>query len=91
MKNSMTGKTTVKMGISIDGSLADEADTLAREIGVTRSGLYARALREFISRRENASLLEKLNDAYREPDPEDERLVAGIKRHSRRLLDEYDQ
>jgi hypothetical protein len=83
----MTTKTTVKMGISIDGSLADEADTLAREIGVTRSGLYARAL----SRRENASLLEKLNDAYREPDPEDERLVAGIKRHSRRLLDEYDQ
>lgn len=91
MKNSMTKKSTVKMGISIDGSLADEADALAREMDVTRSGLYAMALREFMLRRDNASLLEKLNQAYGEPDPEDERLVRGIKTHSRRMLDEYER
>lgn len=48
-----------KIAISIDGELAREADALAREMGVTRSGLYAMALREFIRRRESAVLLEK--------------------------------
>jgi antitoxin component of RelBE/YafQ-DinJ toxin-antitoxin module len=81
----------VKAGISIDGKLAKEADALAREMGVTRSGLYAMALREFIRRRESADLLEKLNDAYREPDPEDELLLRSIKHHSRRLLDEEER
>lgn len=87
----MKQETRVKVGISIDGELAREADTLARKMGVTRSGLYAMALREFIRRRESAVLLEKLNDAYGEPDPEDELLLRGIKRHSRRLLDEEER
>jgi hypothetical protein len=71
--------------------LAEKADALAQEMGVSRSGLYTMVLREFIRRRESASLLEKLNEAYAEPDPEDERLVRGIKQHSRRLLDEYER
>ena len=72
--------------------MAKEADTLAREMGVTRSGLYAMALREFIRRRESAGLLEKLNDAYGdETDSEEELLLRGIKRHSRRLLDEEER
>lgn len=81
----------MRTGISISKALAEEADALAREMGVTRSGLYAMAVREFIRRHENASLLERLNDAYREPDPEDEPLIEGIKRHGRRLLDEEER
>ena len=91
MNNSIKQEARVKTGISIDGKLAKEADTLAREMGVTRSGLYAMALREFIRRRESAGLLEKLNDAYGEPDPEDELLLRGIKRHGRRLLDQEER
>lgn len=91
MKKNMTQEANVKTGISVNRGLAEDADTLAREMGVTRSGLYAMALREFIRRRESASLLEKLNDAYREPGPEDEPLIVGIKRHGRRVLDEYEQ
>lgn len=87
----MKKETNVKTGISINKGLADEADALAREMGVTRSGLYAMALREFVQRRESASLLEKLNDAYREPDPEDKPLIEGAKRRSRRMLDEHER
>jgi metal-responsive CopG/Arc/MetJ family transcriptional regulator len=78
----------VKMGISISKALAEEADALAREMGVTRSGLYAMAVRDFIRRRKSVSLLEKLNKAYAELNPEDESLVKGIKEHGRRVLDE---
>lgn len=88
MKNSMTQEGTVKTGISISKALAEEADALARKMGISRSGLYAMAIRDFIKRRESASLLEKLNEVYAEPEPEDEPLVEGIKRRSRRLLDE---
>lgn len=88
MKKSVTQRTNVKTGISISKDLAREADALARDMGVTRSGLYAMAVREFIRRHESVSLLNRLNEAYAEPDPEDESLVQGIKRQSRRVLDE---
>jgi hypothetical protein len=89
MKQGLTKGKNVKTGISISKDLAEKADALAREMGVTRSGLYALAVREFIRRHESVDLLEKLNRAYgEEPDPEDEPLIEGIKRHSRRLLDE---
>lgn len=89
MTNSLTKGKTVKTGISINEDLAHEADALAHELGVTRSGLYAMAVREFIRSRESVSMLEELNRAYGdEPDPEDEPLIEGIKRHGRRLLDE---
>lgn len=91
MKKNMTQEANVKAGISVNRGLAEDADTLAREMGVTRSGLYAMALREFIRRHESASLLEKLNEVYREPDPEDESLLRGIKRHGRRAMNEEDR
>lgn len=78
----------VKVGISISRDLAEETDALAREMGVTRSRLYSLALRDFIRRRENTGLLERLNEAHAEPDPEDEPLIGGVKRRGRRLLDE---
>lgn len=91
MTNGVRQGTKVKTAISISRGLADEADALASEMGVSRSGLYAIALREFMKRRESASLLERLNDAYREPDPEDETLLRDAKGLSRRMLDEYEQ
>lgn len=78
----------MKLGISLSRELARASDALAHEMGVSRSRLYSMALRDFIRRHENTSLLEKLNDAYREPDSEDEPLLRGIKRHGRSLPDE---
>lgn len=80
------------MGISISRNLAEKSDALAREMSITRSRLYARALREFMMRHENASLLEKLNDAYGdEPDPEETKLLKSAKRHTGRLLGENER
>lgn len=89
MKTGMSHGTNVKTGISVNKDLARRADELAHKMGVTRSGLYAMALQEYIQRHDNLRLLEKLNVAYG-ADNEDELLIQGIKRHSRRVLDEED-
>lgn len=79
----------IRTGISIREDLAEEADILARELRVSRSQLYAMALGEFIRRHENRTILERLNAAHGDPlDDEEERLLRGIKEHSRRLLEE---
>lgn len=91
MKKYTTKLPNVKTTISINEDLYERADALARELEVTRSGLYAIAVRELILRHESKSMLEKLNDAYRDSDPEDELLVEGIKRHGRRLLNDEER
>ncbi len=79
----------MKTAVSIGRDLAEEADALARELGVTRSRLYALALGEFLGRHENRRLLERLNEAYGDPpDREEAELLARTKEyHRRRVLD----
>ena len=55
---------TIKTAISIQKNLFEEAEHLARAMKVSRSRLLALALEEFIRRRENQQLLEKINKAY---------------------------
>lgn len=75
----------IKTGISLDAELFEAAERLARELRVSRSALYARALEELIERRRSAELLEQLNAAYGEPpDADDEALLRGIQRTMRR-------
>jgi metal-responsive CopG/Arc/MetJ family transcriptional regulator len=64
----------IKTAISLQKPLFDELDTLARQMKVSRSRLLALALEEFIRRRENQQLLEKLNQAY-EDTPDDAELM----------------
>lgn len=88
MNEGMKKNTNVKLGISISNELVEEGDDLARAMGISRSRLYSLALRDFLLRHENTSLLERLNEAYAEPDPEDELLLEGVKGRGRRVLDE---
>jgi metal-responsive CopG/Arc/MetJ family transcriptional regulator len=64
---------TVKTGISIPEDLAREADALAKELNITRSQLFSRAVAEFVERHENRKLLERINEAYAEGLDEEER------------------
>jgi metal-responsive CopG/Arc/MetJ family transcriptional regulator len=64
----------IKTAISLQKPLFDELDTLARQMKVSRSRLLALALEEFIRRRENQQLLEKMNQAY-ENTPDDAELT----------------
>ena len=54
----------MKVAISLPDQLFDAAELLADELNVSRSQLYARALSEFIDRRDGAAITEKLNAVY---------------------------
>lgn len=81
----------VKTGVSLDAELFESAELLARELQLSRSGLYARALRAFIEQQRSQDLLDGLNAAYGgPPDPEDEALLRGVRRTMRRVGDPWE-
>ncbi len=62
----------VKTAVSIEETLFERAEALARELKVSRSRLFAMALEDFVLRAENRRLLEQLNEAYKDgPDPDE--------------------
>ena len=64
----------MKTAISIEKSIFEQMDALAKKIKISRSRLFAIAAREFIQRNKSIDLLESLNDAY-EDLPEIESIV----------------
>ncbi len=77
----------VKTAISLRQSLFDEAERLARELGVSRSQVFARALEAFIRQHENQTLLDQINAAYEDsPDTEEQAQLRGMRRLHRRAL-----
>ena len=86
VSSSVSEHAVAKTGISLDEALFAEAERLAQDLHLTRSGLYARALEEFIERQASQRLLDGLNAAYAGPlDPEDKALLHGIHRTQRRI------
>jgi len=79
---------TKKTAISIDEELFSKADSLARELGVSRSRLYARALESFIGRREDAELLAEIDEAYSTAETPAERKKRALTKSYRRKLAE---
>jgi metal-responsive CopG/Arc/MetJ family transcriptional regulator len=70
----------MKTAISVDDELIKLADRAARKLGVSRSRLFSIALERFLRERRNEEMLEKLNSVYgANPDPEEPKLVAGLK------------
>ena len=80
--------TTVKTAISLPASLFEQAETLAGEMQISQSFLIEIALEEFIRRRENQQLLEKINAAGGAPLSEEEQvLLRKMSRSHRRLVE----
>jgi metal-responsive CopG/Arc/MetJ family transcriptional regulator len=69
----------VKIAVSIPDELFDRAERAARDTGMSRSGLYAEALRQFLRTLPDAEIEARLNAVYsNDPgslDPETEALV----------------
>ena len=62
---------SMKTAISVEDSLMEQADTAARELGLSRSGLISEALRGYLQQRRKAHVSELLNEAYANvPSPE---------------------
>ena len=61
---------TIKTAVSIDRELFSQGEVLAKELRLTRSGLIAQALEEFVAKRRNRNILAKLNQVYaNDPEP----------------------
>ena len=69
---------TVKTAISIEKSIYEQMDTLAKQSRISRSRLYALAAAEFILKNRNIELLKSINAAY-EDLPEEEPLIVKMK------------
>jgi metal-responsive CopG/Arc/MetJ family transcriptional regulator len=78
---------TIKTAISIDESLYRQVQKLAAEMEISRSQVFAVALRSFLRQRQNRTLLEELNRAYAEPPSAAEaRVQRGWRRRHRRSV-----
>ena len=78
---------TVKTAVSLSESLFEAGESLARELKVSRSRLFAMALEDFLRRRENRRLLAEINAAYEnEPDEEESTLRERMRRQHRRVV-----
>lgn len=80
--------TSIKTAISINEELFTKADAVAHEMGVSRSEVFARALEEYLRRRESRELLARVNEALENDAQEDERETGRrMRRFQRKALD----
>jgi hypothetical protein len=54
----------MKTAVSIPDPIFRKADKAAKDLGVSRSGLYALALEEYLKSRRPMRVTEKLNEVY---------------------------
>ncbi len=80
--------TNVKTAISLQKSLFEQVDALAREMKVSRSRLFVLALEDYVRRAQNQQLLEKINLAYRDiPSAAEQKPLRKMRRQHRRLVE----
>ena len=78
---------TMKTAISLEDGLLREADETARLMGLSRSGLFALAMGDFLRRQREERMLLRLNEVYtNQPEPAEKRLLKGIKAKVRRTV-----
>lgn len=67
----------MKVAVSIPDDIFDSAETLGKRLGLSRSGLYASALAEFLAKHQGRKTTERLNRLYA---AEESRLEAPLRR-----------
>ncbi len=78
----------IKTAISLQKSLFEQVEALARELNVSRSRLLALALEDFIRRYQNQKLLDQINRAYDDaPDPTEQARLRQMRRQQRRIVE----
>jgi metal-responsive CopG/Arc/MetJ family transcriptional regulator len=79
----------IKTAISVEKPLFDEVDALAQEMEVSRSYLFAVAVREYIQRHKSQKTLEAINAAHDDlPDPAEGSLQTRMRRKHRELVND---
>lgn len=73
----------MKTAISLADSLFQEVEHLAEQENLSRSEVFAQAVKEYLDRHRHRQILESLNQAYGQPDTKEERtLKKKAKRYS---------
>ena len=76
----------MKAEISIDDALMEQADAVARDLGMSRRGWVAEALRGYLDERRQRSLTAQLDAVYTvQPANRETRLVRRLKRKLPRI------
>ncbi len=79
----------IKTAISIEKTLFDQAEQIARVMKVSRSKLVALALQSFIERQSNKEMLAQINASYSdEPDETEQTLRRKSRQQHRRIVRE---
>ncbi len=77
----------MKTAISIDDDLLQEADLAAQLLGLSRSGLFAQAVDDFLKRHREEQMLRRLNEVYAgKAAPAEKRLLSAIKARTGRAV-----
>jgi metal-responsive CopG/Arc/MetJ family transcriptional regulator len=80
--------TNIKTAISLQKSLFEQVETLAREMKVSRSRLFVLALEDYLRRYQNLQLLESINQAYHDaPDAAEQKRLRKIRRQHRKVVE----
>ena len=74
----------MKTAISLPDDLFASADALARRLGVSRSGLVAAALAEYVAKHRSAKISERLDAVYA---AEEGRVDRSLSRAQRQVLE----
>jgi metal-responsive CopG/Arc/MetJ family transcriptional regulator len=78
----------VKTAVSLQESLVERLDKLARELNISRSQLFSRAADEFLRRHEAPALLDAINRALEDdPQSEEKARVRAMRNKHRRLVE----
>jgi metal-responsive CopG/Arc/MetJ family transcriptional regulator len=75
----------VKTAISLEEPLFNEADSVAQELNISRSRLFAVAVEEFLERYKTKKLVDGMNRVHAtEPEEDERRALRGIREQMRR-------
>ena len=78
----------VKTAISLQQSLFEQAEALAREMHISRSRLFTLAVEDFIQRYGDQRLLEHINAAYADtPTPDEHALLCRMRRQQGQMVE----
>ena len=79
---------SIKTAISIQESLFEQVEQLARELDVPRSRVFVMAVEAYIERHQNQQLLAEINEAYADmPTAEEQAYLDKMRRQHRKVVD----
>lgn len=78
----------VKTAISLQKSLFEQVESLAREMKVSRSRLFVLAVEDYLRRQQNLQLLDKINQAYSDTsDTTEQKRLRKMRRAQRKIVE----